>query len=711
MTPRVSTWSTVLGLLLWALSGASLAVERAGARSLAGPWHYVVGDLSSPPTALPTGLALPTMPVPSNWYRHGLEHAGVVWLLREVELGEAPAWVLHFQGVDYAADVFLDGRKLGGHQGYFAPFSVLVPPDVKPGRHLLAVRVDSPNEKPADFSLRKRLIKGVLSHHDTRPGGAWSPRGQEANTGGIWGAVSLLPLQAGWLEEPNAITLEASEAEARLEVSARLTRTVGTGAYTVRYRIEDPKGRAVAEGALIPKGERLSAEVRLERPRLWWPVGLGAPELYRLHLSVQGAQGTDSLSVPFGVRTVTRDVQGRLVVNGQPVFMRGTNYIPSIYLADLTDGRLQKDVALMRSAHINAVRVHAHVTHPDFYALADREGLLVWQDFPLQWGYQDTEAFTREAVRQLREMLGLLGHHPSVVFWSAHNEAPWSSDWMIHKYPDYDPEQNRVLDQELGRVLVTEDPWRPSQQNSPPAEHLWMGWYSGSYKDFRKPTSQPLVSEFGAQAVPDLSTLKTFLEPGQLWPIEGPNLEVWTFHNFQRKELTEIAKVPMGKSVEELIANTQGYQARLNQFAAESLRLQKWQPVAGIFQFMFVEHWPSANWGVVDYLRNPKPGLAALGRAYQPLLPIAATRGGRPGLWLYVVNDGLAPVEGARLRITSTPGGTTREEKVSVPANAVRPLELSVPVPAKGQGLQLRLLGPKGQVLSENVYPPGYFAP
>jgi beta-mannosidase len=238
-----------------------------------------------------------------------------------------------------------------------------------------------------------------------------------------------------------------------------------------------------------------------------------------------------------------------------------------------------------------------------------------------------------------------------------------------------------------------------------------MGWYSGTWRDFRKPTSQSLVSEFGAQAVPDLSTLQTFLAPGQLWPIEGGNLEVWSYHNFQLKELTEIAKVPVGKSVEELISNTQRYQARLTQFAAESLRLQKWQPVAGVFQFMFVEHWPSVNWGVVDYLRTPKPGHAALARAYQPLLPIASTRGARPGLGLYVVNDGLEPLEGVRLVVSSTPGGRGRETKVSVPANGVRPLDLSLPLPAKGQSLHLRLVGAGGKVLSENVYPPGFFEP
>src|SRR6185369_5332441 len=59
------------------------------------------------------------------------------------------------------------------------------------GDNVLVVRVNSPNETPEAWSLHKQLIKGVLNHHDTRPGGAWSTRGQEQNTGGIWGAVTL----------------------------------------------------------------------------------------------------------------------------------------------------------------------------------------------------------------------------------------------------------------------------------------------------------------------------------------------------------------------------------------------------------------------------------------------------------------------------------------------------------------------------------------
>jgi beta-galactosidase/beta-glucuronidase len=109
-----------------------------------------------------------------------------------------------------------------------------------------------------------------------------------------------------------------------------------------------------------------------------------------------------------------------------------------------------------------------------------------------------------------------------------------------------------------------------------------------------------------------------------LWPGDDAGWEKWKYHDFQPHETFTLAKVPRGASVTVLIANTQRYQAELVQFAAESYRRQKHAPIGAIFQFMFNECWPSANWGIVDYWRRPKPGYAALVRAYQPVLPSIA---------------------------------------------------------------------------------------
>ena len=133
--------------------------------------------------------------VPANWYKQGFDISGDARYEKDffVESSlQGKQITIVFNGIDYYSDVWLNGQKLGNHEGYFQKFSFDATSLIKWGEsNTLFLRVDSPLEKPDDFSLRKRLIKGIFSHHDTRPGGAWSKRGQEKNTGGIWNSVEL----------------------------------------------------------------------------------------------------------------------------------------------------------------------------------------------------------------------------------------------------------------------------------------------------------------------------------------------------------------------------------------------------------------------------------------------------------------------------------------------------------------------------------------
>ena len=144
------------------------------------------------------------------------------------------------------------------------------------------------------------------------------------------------------------------------------------------------------------------------------------------------------------------------------------------------------------------------------------------------------------------------------------------------------------------------------------------GWYYGHYGEFRELPRAPFVSEFGAQALPCPETLRETFEPEDLWP---PNWSKWLVHDFQPDQTLNIVGIEMGESIEEFSANSQAYQARLLQFAIERYRAAKYTPVTGLFQFMFVECWPSITWAVVDYFRRPKQGYDALKQAYQPVLP------------------------------------------------------------------------------------------
>jgi beta-mannosidase len=677
--------------------------RSSGTTSLAGMWSYHAGDM--PVTAgIPNGL--PTMPVPSNWYKEGLDRAGVVWFFREVELGARPvAAAVRFAAVDYAADVYWDGAPIGSHRGYFAPFVVPIPANAT-GRHVLAVRVDSPIETEQAWSLHKTLIKGVLAHHDTRPGGAWSPLGQDANTGGIWGDVDLLTARAGFVDDIKVTTEKLTATRARLRIAARVSRLQAPA--DMRFTVTGPTGAVVAEVDVshVASDGEVIAHVDVANPQVWWPYDSGTPALHTVRAELGGA---DVVRARFGIRTVTRDTSNKIVINGEPTFLRGTNYIGSLYYASFGEAAIRRDLELMRAAHINAVRVHAHVASPAFYRLCDELGLMVWQDFPLQWGYDDSATFADEAARQAREMVDSLYDHPSIIHWSSMNEAPWSSDWMVWKYKDYDPDQNRLLARKVYEAIASADPSRPVEANAHPAEHAWSGWYEGKYEDFAKPTPHPIVTEFGAQAVPDLSTLSSFLEPAQLWPVTGKNLETWEYHGFQLRELREIAHVAPGENVEELISNTQAYQARLTQFAAENLRRQKWQPVNAIFQFMFVEHWASMSWGVVDYLRKPKSGYETLARAYQPILPMFARKPNAPNLAGYVVNDTRKAISNAWL-FAWVGERALAPRRVDIPANDIAHFDTPFEMPKDDQVLRVALVDAAGTTIGTNVYNAAYFA-
>ena len=318
------------------------------------------------------------------------------------------------------------------------------------------------------------------------------------------------------------------------------------------------------------------------------------------------------------------------------------------------------DLALMKQANINAIRVHAHITHPSFYDLCDRAGMLIWQDFPLQWGYRDDREFVQQAIAQGKEMITLLYNHPAIMAWSLHNEPPWDAEWMKYFYQDYNPEQNKQLDAQLFASLKDEDPTRYLHPVSMVNEHPWWGWYSHTWRKYGEPTQEPLITEFGSQALPKLSSLRRIFNENELYPDTEAEWAKWSFHNFQKKETFEIAKVPMGKNIQEFIDNTQQYQVKLTKFAAESYRRQRYQPVSAIFQFMFVENWASVNWAIVDYWRNPKPGYEALKTTYQPVLPIINSArdtwelGTKVKLDLAIVNDLWQALPEAKVTYDST---------------------------------------------------------
>ncbi|MCB5190984.1 beta galactosidase jelly roll domain-containing protein [Methylobacillus arboreus] len=726
--PRLITL-LLLSLTLGALPLHAKSIDH---QSLNGRWQFqpIKGSVSITPQLQAPAQGWKTIAVPDNWYRQGHDINGLAWYKTQFKVdAKAAPRVAHlvFNGVDYEADIWLNDHYLGHHTGYFQTFEFDVTGLLKQGENQLRVLVNSPLEKPEDWSLHKRLIKGIFSHHDTRPGGAWSERGQEKNTGGIWAPVELQFADQAALRHlqvtPRKQATKASPQHWQINTAADIQHHVSHETpVTVEARIspenfQGPSFNFKQQQTLKPGSNRLALNFPLDKPALWWPAEHGKPNLYKLELSLRDAQGKllDQQHQVFGVREVKVDDGLRWYINGRRMFVRGTNYIGSQWLAEMTPARYQQDLKMMQAANINAVRVHAHITGRAFYELCDRMGILVTQDFPLLWGYSDDPAFIAEARSQAKNMVQSLQQHPSIISWTMHNEPPWDSPWMAEKYPDYQPGINRKLDELLYEDVSKLDPLRVVRKESASKEHEWMGWYFDHWLAFSRPTPTPWSTEFGAQALPNLKSLKRMFSDDLLWPDTEAKWREWEYHNFQRKETFEFAKVPQGRNIEEFIANSQHYQARLIQFAVENYRRQRYAPVSAVFQFMFVENWPSINWGIVDYWREPKAGYDALRTAYQPILPSLEWKqdeyhaGDTPNIGLWAINDTWRGFEHASYTVTLHRDGklldTLKLPLEMLPDSGHKLRDYPLPALEPGQyELKAEIAGQDGKLMGRNSY-------
>jgi beta-mannosidase len=671
---------------------------------LSGTWTFATADGRSG-----------TMPVPSNWHLRGLpDYAGRVTFHRTFELPPlAPrerAW-LRFEGVDYEATVSLNGRPVGFHRGYFAPFEFEVTTLLRPGENELSVEVNSPKDPPGSWPNDKVVIKGVLNHHDCRPG-SWDPeRGQDGNTGGIWGPVELLLDEGVRVHAVRAAPFLQPDGSARVAVEADIS-WAGSEELAWSLEVVDPHGTtaASAEGreSGLPGRRTLSCVVTVREPRLWWTWDHGLPNLYRLRMTARLPDGaSDTLERRFGIRELRIDADWTWRLNGRRIFPRGTNIIPTQWLSEYTPERIAQDVELLRRANINAVRVHAHVNRRELYDALDEAGILCWQDFALQWSYAECDAVAEECRRQIQEMVHHLFNHPSIVVWCCHNE----------------PAKNRrSLDPMLAAAVREADGTRHVEEASDFRYHPYPGWYYGHWREFAEAPGAPFVNEFGAQALMNVDSMREAFGDAA-WP---PDWARWAYHDFQYRETFHIAGVSMGASLEEFVANSQEYQARLLKFAIEQYRLRRFRPgdrpVTGIFQFMFMDCWPAITWSVVDYWRRPKRGYEALRLAYQPVLPVirpsfggdVAAAGSEVRFDVPVVNDlprgwDTVTVEFA-VRAPDGSPAFSFSGTGSVPADTVHRAARNIawripPEPPEGAyRAEVRLVRPDGEVLGENWY-------
>ena len=381
---------------------------RAAWTSLNGSWDYAITTRTAIRPATWDGKILVPFPVESqlSGVQRAVSPTQQLWYRRTFASPALPRGgrlLLHFGAVDWQATVWLNGTRLGVHRGGYDPFSFDVTDALRPGEQELVVAVWDPT--------------------DTGP----QPRGKQVlKPNSIWYTAVTGIWQTVWLEPVPAIRIENLVVVPDIDAGTLHVRTTAHGA-TDPLRVA---ATIYAEGKVVTTSSApLGQEITLQLPnaRLWSP---GSPFLYDLKVSLSSG---DMIQSYFGMRkiAVASDSAGvrRLFLNNTPLFQYGMldqGWWPDGLYTPPAEDAMRFDIETMQRLGFNMIRKHVKVEPDRWYALADRLGMLVWQDMPS--GDNTTPESKLAFATELQRVVDARRNHPSIVMW-----VPFNEGWGQHE--------------------------------------------------------------------------------------------------------------------------------------------------------------------------------------------------------------------------------------------------------------------------------------
>jgi beta-mannosidase len=661
---------------------------------------------------------LPPLHVGNNIYRVR-PYEGFRWWYRRrfptPRLGAGERAELIFEGLDCLGTVFLNDQCVGEAHNMLIAHRFDVTDVLRPSGQYneLVVRIDS-----AVLAGREHLpdaIEGAFA-------GNWEslairkaphmygwdilPRLVSA---GLWRSVSLQILPPTRWVEVYAATLRADPSVpcATLNVDWHFaTDRWDVDGWRVRVQLA-LGGEVVHSSAHAVFGTHGRTRVEVCPAQLWWPRGYGQQPLYDLQLELLDQTGTllDTWQGKVGLRTIrlqrtettSAEEPGEFVfvVNGERVFVKGTNWVPLDALHSRDPQHLDAAMAMVEELNCNMIRCWGGNVYEDhgFFEHCDRLGVMVWQDFALACAiYPQTEEFAAEMRREAEAVVRKLRNHPSLALWAGNNEIDQA--YLGWFGAPMDPNTDRLSRQVLPQVVRQLDPYRDYLPSSPyvspqayatgdlrahmPEDHLW-----GPRDDFKGPyyTQSPahFVSEIGYHGCPCRESLEDMMEEGFLWPWQDNDqwlthavrpLPEMTQYNYRIPLMAKQIAVLFGEApdnLEDFILASQVSQAEAKKFFIEWFRAGKWRRT-GILWWNLRDGWPVISDAVVDYFGRKKLAYHFIRRVQADVCAICCepAHGQHE---VVVVNDTRQPAHG-RLKVSDADTGTVLlDEKWAVEAN------------------------------------------
>ncbi|HPR32758.1 MAG TPA: discoidin domain-containing protein [Prolixibacteraceae bacterium] len=638
------------------------------------------------------------------------------WYRNEFQLPKSftreKTW-LHFDGINWKADVFLNGEKLGRIEGAFQRTKYEISQLLKPGQsNYLAVKImknDHPGYTKEQTRLTPQSNGGELGADNptfhASVGWDWMPTIRGRNTG-IWNDVYLTQSGPVTLEHPFVyfdlplpdtsfalINLELFAQNGSNEsISGTLKGSIGAVHFDYPVRLEAGKQQKIVLNAdKIP-------ELKMMNPILWWPNGYGNPHLYEVQLLFRTDNGivSDELRFKTGIREMNYSEENgilNLYINGRRFSGRGGNW--GFSESNLKYRSLEYDIAVNyhKDMHFTLIRNWVGQTaDEEFFEACDRHGIMIWQDFWLANPVDGPNPFSHALFRMnALDFVRKIRNHPSLALYCGRNEG------------NPPPE----LDAQLKSLVGEYHPGLRYIAHSARGEVSGYGPYRAMPPDyyFRERALPTLHSEMGMPNMVNKESLIKMLPDTALWPQN----RLWGIHDFCLKgaqgaeSFNHLIDTIFGPVVtlDEWIrlaqyVNYQGYRAM---FEAQSKHR------AGLLLWMSHPAWPSMVWQTYDYYFDPTAAYFGCKKGSEPLhIQWNAYTDS-----IEVMNTSFRNGTGltARIEVFNLDGSQKFSE--SIPFNSREDSRLILAPHPRPQGLSevyfLRLRIEKGkQILRENLY-------
>ncbi|MEK6782257.1 MAG: beta galactosidase jelly roll domain-containing protein [Bacteroidota bacterium] len=672
---------------------------------------------------------------------------------------------LVFKGINYRAEVWLNGKRVADSTemvGMFAEYELPVSNFIKAGQlNGLAVKI-YPLDYPGIPAREQLKIfddfyenggpTGDIGKNVTMlcsVGWDWIPPVRDRNMG-IWQPVYLRTTGDIKINYPRVnAKFEASDTTSvNLTLDLALENLNGSARsvnLNVKIEPDNFEGGTVSfnypvqlSGKKITKVNITSQQVqelKIQKPALWWPLGYGKPNLYRVIIEVETSTGvSDKKIIRTGIRTVSssvintkNSVRRDFYVNGKRIHLVGGAWVPDMMLQN-DSLRIARELQLVKNANMNLVRIWGGGVTPSdlFFDLCDRLGLLVWSDF---WVTGDTQGEFKGSpdwpleghvfVKNVTNTIYRIRHHASLLVWTGGNEGHARKEL-------YDAMRDSVALIDGTRPFIPSssgfaklpDGWKGSWPDDQPS-----GVYSGGpytwkdpkvlYELAEKAPDWVFKDETGIPSQPPYTTLPKII-PNLVWDKKSPFPfnDTWGYHDAAtgngRYDLyvsDMVKRFGEPTSMEDFsnkmqLMNAMGYQGI---FEAAQSRLNE---TGGVMLWKLNPAFPSVMWQIYDWYMLPNAGYYFARQACAPL----HMQFNRNTNFIDVINRSYKTLQGvtAEVEIWDVNGKKlfSAAEKINMtPSSVLKWKSVSAWKQTPGiQFLLLRLRNQQGALLNQNTY-------